>query len=46
MVEGIADQLGGGRKLEFVQEPDPIGTHGLNTQGQGFGDVPDGLALR
>jgi len=45
VVEGIANQFGGGRKLELVQETGSIGTDGLDTQAEGLCDVLEGLAL-
>ena len=45
MVEGIADQFGGGRELQLVQETGSIGTDGLAAESEGLCDVFDGLAL-
>ena len=43
MVEGVADQFGGGRELQLVQETGSIGTHGLDAESQGLRDVFNGL---
>lgn len=45
MVEGIADEFGGGRELQLVQKTGSIGADGLDAESEGLCDVLDGLAL-
>jgi hypothetical protein len=45
MVKGVADQFGGGRELQLVEETGSIGAHGLDAESQELRDVFNGPAL-
>lgn len=45
IIESIANQFCGGRKLKLIQESSSVGTDGLDTESQGLCDVLEGLAL-
>jgi hypothetical protein len=45
MVDGIANQFGGGCELQFILETASIGTDGLDTKNEGLRDVLERLAL-
>jgi hypothetical protein len=45
VVKGVADQFGGGREVQLVQETGSIGAHGLDAESQKLRNVFNRPAL-